>query len=187
MLDDQARMADAFTQFAETLVPCLAGLAVDRPSVVAQAFDLRNDDGRLRVIDTDMSPDDIAWLESRLNSHPSLSKLAANFNDSVVDTYGDTKHAYYTLRTSNGAIEDAIPGLPDTVDRDVKFMSLLRTVRDADCGLGDLGDYYREHRYELAATRVRDFIMSPDTYRATPSGDVVLAVRPRSSMGEWRA
>jgi hypothetical protein len=77
--------------------------------------------------------------------------------------------------------------LADTVDRDVKFMSLLRAVRDADCGGGVLGKYYEAHRYELAATKVRDFIMSPDTYNKTASGDLVLTSRSKSPMGEWRA
>jgi hypothetical protein len=66
-------------------------------------------------------------------------------------------------------------------------MSLLRTVRDADCGEGVRGEYYESHRYELAATKVRDFIIFPDTYQKSASGELVLRGAPKSSLGEWRA
>lgn len=185
---DQERMADAFTQFAEALIPHLARLAMEQPSVVSWDFDLRNDDGQLRVIDTEMTCDEIAWLESRLNAHPSLSELAARFNESVVGAYGDVDHPYYMVETgSGGGLEPAIPGLADTVDGDVKFMSLLRTVRDADCGQGIRGDYFRAHRYELAATKVRDFIMLPGTYRKTAADGVELATTSQPSTGAWKA
>lgn len=186
--DDHARMADGFTMFSETLVPLLAGLSIERPSVIAQDFDLRYDNGRLRVIDTNMSPDDVSWFETRLNSHPSLSKLAHLFNQAVVEAYGDGEHDAHIMERGDAFVaQDAIPGLGDTVDRDVKFMSLLRTVRDADCGSGTSGAYYEGHRYELAATKVLDFITSPETYRRTASGELALTSRRRSSMAEWNA
>jgi hypothetical protein len=122
VIDDEFRMRGAFTEFADALVPFLAGLAVERPEVVTQDFDLRKDDGRLGVIDTDMAPQDIAWLESRLNSHPRLAKLAARFNESVVGAYGDVEHPYYMVETGvSTRFFHAIPGLADTVDRDVSI------------------------------------------------------------------
>lgn len=187
MVNDQTRLSNTFTAFAEALVPCLARIAVERPSIAAQDFDLRNEGGRLRVIDTDMSTDDIAYLESRLNSHPTLCRLATEFNESVVDTYGDRKHPMYTLRAFNGTCEKGLQGLTETVDRDVKFMSLLRSVRDADCGEGLEGDYYREHRYELAATKVRDLIMSPETYRNNASTGAAAVPISKPSVRSWKA
>ncbi|MEZ2419047.1 hypothetical protein [Luteibacter sp. RCC_6_2] len=186
---EQMMVGLTFKAFAEALVPLLASSVVEQPSILAWDFDVRLDDGRLRVVDADsLTPGEIEWLESRLNAHRQLPKLAAEFNDAVVAAFGDRNHlGYVPLYTEGLPLKDAIPGLAGTVDRDVKFMSLLRTVRDADCGLGDTGDYYRANRYELAAIKVVDLIVSPDTYRKAPSGELVVATSQKSSIYDWMA
>jgi hypothetical protein len=188
-ISEQERVGISFKAFAEALVPLLASSVVEQPSILAWDFDIRVDDGRLRVTDADdLTPDEIQWLESRLNAHPHLATLAAEFNDAVVAAFGDGNHpGFIPLHSEGMPIKKAVPGLAATVDRDVKFMSLLRTVRDADCGLGDTGDYYRANRYELAAIKVVDLIVSPDTYRKAPSGELVVATSQKSSIYDWMA
>jgi len=179
MVNDQVRMGDAFTRFAETLVPMLARLAVERPDVMAKSFDLRKEGQSLKVIDADMDGEEAAWLEARLNGQPELISLVSEFNRSVAYAYGDGSRDYYLTETVTGHIgHPPVANLDATVDRDVRFMSLLRSVRDADVDNENvylLRDHYKTNPYALAAIKVRDFVIPADTYRPVPGGGLAVS------------
>ncbi|SEP04460.1 hypothetical protein SAMN02800692_3368 [Luteibacter sp. UNC138MFCol5.1] len=179
MANDQLRMGSAFTRFAEALVPMLARLAVERPDVVSRTFDLRKDGQSLKVVDADLDPDQAAWLEARLNELPDLLCLATEFNRSVAYAYGDGSRDYYLTETVTGYIDHPpVANLDATVDRDVRFMSLLRSVRDADVDNENvylLRDHYKANPYALAAIKVRDFVIPADTYRPVPGGGLAVS------------
>lgn len=179
MQKDRTWMSDSFTKFAETLVPTLARLAVARPDIVTRKFDLRKDGELLKVVDTDMEPEDIAWLETQLNEVPDLRSWATMFNSAVVDAYGDSEHDEFLSETTTGFLgHRAIAGLEKTVDRDVKFMSLIRAVRDTDLDAEPFRmhmEKYRANRYGYAAIKVRDMVMPTETYEPKPGGGVAVS------------
>jgi len=174
MQKDRTWMSDSFTKFAETLVPTLARLAVVRPDVITREFDLRKDGDRLKVVDTDMEPEDIAWLEAQLNEVPELRSWATMFNGAVIDAYGDREHDEFLSETTTGFLgHRAIAGLEKTVDRDVKFMSLIRALRDTDLDAEPFRMYmedFKANRYGYAAIKVLDMVKPVETYRPTAGG-----------------
>ncbi|MGN6482636.1 hypothetical protein, partial [Luteibacter sp.] len=174
MTEGRARMADTFTGFAETLVPTLARLAVARPDVVSREFDLRKDGDLLKVVDADMGPEDIAWLEARLNEVPELRSWATMFNEAVVDTYGNREHESYWTELGAGFVgRCGIAGLENTVDRDVKFMSLMRALRDTDLDTEPFRmhmEKYNANPYGYAAIKVLDMVKPVETYRPMAGG-----------------
>ena len=189
MLKDRTRMADMFTQFAETLVPTLARLAVARPDVISRTFDLRKDGDLLKVVDADMEADDVAWLEARLNEVPELRSWATMFNDAVVDAYGDREHDVYLTETTTTFIgHRAVAGLEKTVDRDVRFMSLIRALRDTDLDAEPFimfKEPFQENIYRYAAIKVRDMVVPIETYRPEPGGG--LSVTKEGPLPAFRA
>jgi len=189
MTKDRLRMGDAFAQFAETLVPALGRLAVVRPDIISRPFDLRKDGDLLKVVDADMEADDIAWLEARLNEIPELRSWATQFNDAVVDAYGDREHDVYFTEYPMGLVDHkAVEGLEKTVDRDVRFMSLIRSLRDTN--LDDepflmVPDPYKENLYRYAAIKVRDMVVPVETYCPEPGGG--MSVTRPEPVSTWSA
>jgi len=174
MAKDRTRMGDTFTQFAETLVPALGRLAVTRPEIISRPFDLRKDGDLLKVVDADMASEDIVWLEARLNEIPELRNWATMFNSAVVDAYGDREHDVYVTEYPMGVVyHKGVEGLENTVDRDVRFMSLIRALRDTDLDAEPFllnPEPFKENIYRYAAIKVRDMVVPIETYHPEPGG-----------------
>jgi len=187
-LAEQKDLGRRLASFTEALVPFLASLTLERPGVVAMDFDLHLDNGRLKATGNDVHPDDLAWLESRINQFPRLTKLAGEFNQAVSRTFGDAERdEYWRLEPSRGWQRyPALPDLDKTVDRDVGFMSLLRQVRDDGMPQAFEGMPPPE-RFDATSSRVRAMVITPETYQVNPPGFVSLNHPKPLSAGSWVA
>jgi len=186
--DQQKDLGRRLASFTDALVPFLASLTLERPGVVAMNFDLHLDKGRLKATGKDVHPDDLAWLESRINQFPRLTKLAGEFNQAVSRTFGDAERdEYWRLEPPRGwQAYPALPCLDKTVDRDVGFMSLLRQVRDDGMPQAFEGMPPPE-RFDATSSRVLAMVMTPETYQVSPAGFVSLNNAKPLSNGSWVA
>lgn len=191
LFSSQAQQKDLgrrLASFTDALVPFLASLTLERPGVIAMDFDLNLDKGRLKATGKDVHPDDLAWLESRLNQFPQLTKLAREFNQAVSRTFGDAERdEYWRLEPPRGWQDyPALPALDKTVDRDVGFMSLLRQVRDDGMPQAFEGMPPPE-RFDATSSRVLAMIITPETYQVNPAGFISLNHPKPQSTGSWLA
>jgi hypothetical protein len=130
---------DRFVDFVNTLRPRLQTMQMLRPDLMEKPFDTIYDNGRLKVVDTDMTHEEKAWVEEQLNIDGVLARLADAFNRQVVRTYDEDNGAWDEAGVFHGhvplngdAFNESISylGLDRTVNASVKLISLCNDVRD---------------------------------------------------------
>ncbi len=115
---------DRFVDFVNTLRPRLQSMQMLRPGLMETPFDAIYDNGRLKVVDTDMTHEEKAWVEDQLNIDGVLPRLADAFNRQVVRTYDEDTGAW----DENGIFHGHVPLNGDAVNESISYLGLDRTV-----------------------------------------------------------
>jgi len=168
-----------FVDFANALEPRLQTMKMLRPTIMEKPFDTIYDDGRLKVVDTEMTIDERAWVEDQLNFDGSLPRLADAFNRQVARTYDEDNgswdiqgnfHGSESLNADGFEVSDPVnasrfrrinyAGLGNTVNGSVKLMSLYKETANVK-----LPPYWDEaSRYRLGGYLVQNYLQGDVSY-----------------------
>jgi hypothetical protein len=108
---------------ADSLASSMQELIDQRPDLAQAQFDFVLDDGRIKIVDDQLSARDRSWLEGKLNSNTELRTSVRQFHDHTVDAYALARKGYgRPLSEAEYAQANA------SVDRQFKYMSLLKDV-----------------------------------------------------------
>lgn len=108
---------------AESLASSMQQVMDLRPDLADAQFDFVLDDGRIRVVDDQLSIRDRDWLEGQLNDSDELRTWVQQFHDHTVDAYALARKGS-GVPLSDAEYEQANVA----VDRQFKYMSLLKDV-----------------------------------------------------------
>lgn len=184
-LDRGGAVAFAFVPVAERLSATLDAMGRERPHIMGSHFDLIHRDGLMKVVDSDLDAESIAWIENRLNEDNTLGHLARLFNQQVVRTYGvnqgresddDLTHHGGHNAGLNRTIE--YRDLSVTVDGQVRFRSLLNDVRQMDLPFG----VDERSRFAHFGNLVEDYILGDITTYGVDAEGSVTTKRTRGSV-----
>jgi hypothetical protein len=182
--NDKAAVEVAFVPVAERLDSLFRDVERERPDIMRDPFDVVLQDGGLRVVDSDLSEDDFAWLQQRVDAAVGLSDAASQFNRQVVLSYGpssDVDGGKVVARRLGFAVtlhESIVYNdIADTVDGAVRFRSLLNDTRKAD-----LPWYFDESlRSRTGGDLVQNYIKGDITTYAIGADGQTEVVRTRGS------
>jgi hypothetical protein len=108
---------------ADSLAQSMQEVMEQRPDLSQAQFDFVLEDGRIRIVDDQLSARDRSWLEGKLNINTELRTAVRQFHDHTVDAYA-LAHKAYGAPLSDAEYAQANAA----VDRQFKYMSLLRDV-----------------------------------------------------------
>ena len=183
------QLGSDFEAFAYRMNAALDAMRSIRPDIIDQDYDVVHEQGRLRVVDSNLDPRSIIWLEESLNGDRELVQLAGRFNDQVVRTFDTERgrrdesgvlHRIGDGYTDNGARRD-YSGLSQTVGRTTKFISLLRDIESIDLTLFPADNRFCRTGIYMEKYIEKDIIQ----YQPGASGsvDVVRSIKGPSMFG----
>lgn len=182
--NDKAAVEVAFVPVAEMLDSLFREIECERPDIMRDPFDVVLQDGRLRVVDSDLAEDDFAWLQQRVDAAVELSDAASRFNRQVVLSYGPSsdmdggkvvaRRLGFAVTLHESIVYDDIA---DTVDGAVRFRSLLNDTRKAE-----LPWYFDESlRSRTGGDLVQNYIKGDVTTYAVGADGHTEVIRTRGS------
>jgi hypothetical protein len=158
-----SRMAGYAEDAANALVSTMKTVTTMRPDLANKHFDFQSDKGAIKVISSDMSATDIAWLQKQLNSNTALLKAVQAYHDEAVSgyvkgmeaqampvTYADvaTSKAEAAAGTAPQITDAQIAQISDSADRMLGgFLALFRSMGAAQ----DIG--WKTHEGAAGGTR----------------------------------
>ncbi|MBB3373325.1 hypothetical protein FHT60_000219 [Novosphingobium sp. BK486] len=110
-----------------TVTAAFKSILAQRPDLANAQFDFVSDDGKLKVVSSDLSDDDRKWLEGQLNANSVLVNQVQQFNADMVSAYDGGPQV-----VSNGSsLRDTglqYKNVAGTIDGSVKFLSMIQQV-----------------------------------------------------------
>lgn len=155
--------------FGQQLDLTTSRMRMIRPDIADAEYDLKLEQGHLKVVGDSLDDRSRIWLEESLNGNRELVRLAKDFNElgvEVLDPKGenafDTKYRHYDK-------------LDATIDRTTRFVSLLNKVASTRPL-----DRFSHEPYYRAAGLLEEQVMA-DTYEYQAKGGTIELMRRMES------
>lgn len=159
------------SNITDSLAQSMQEVMEQRPDLSQAQFDFVLEDGRIRIVDDQLSARDRSWLEGKLNANTELRTAVRQFHDNTVDAYA-LAHKAYGMPLSEAEYAQANAA----VDRQFKYMSLLRDVA------GRIQHEYRaQSEFSFRDQRGTPFKFEPDPSSAQGVVDFMSRIRSLQS------